>query len=141
MRTGLEFLPAAPVDRRTLIKAAGFGAAAGAFSLAQAEPAAAQAAAADAPADLITRQFPKGSEIVPAIGLGTFITFDLIPGARRDHLLEVSRRFWQAGGRVFDTSPLYGMAEVNVGHFASTLGINDRMFISNKVLGDGRVPG
>ena len=74
---------------------------------------------------------------IPSIGLGTFITLDLLPGAQRDHLLEVTRRFWAAGGRVFDTSPLYGMAEVNVGQFASVLGINDKMFVSNKVWATG----
>ena len=35
------------------------------------------------------------------------------------------------------TSPLYGMAEVNVGQFASALGINDKMFVSNKVWATG----
>jgi diketogulonate reductase-like aldo/keto reductase len=52
-------------------------------------------------------------------------------------LREVTRRFWAAGGRVFDTSPLYGMAEVNVGQFASALGINDKMFVSNKLWATG----
>src|ERR1700753_3882094 len=86
---------------------------------------------------VITRIIPKTKEPVPAIGLGTFMAFDVEPGAKRDNLLEVTRRFWQAGGRVIDTSPLYGMAEVNVGHFASTLGITDQMFISNKVWATG----
>ena len=82
---------------------------------------------------MITRFIPKTKEAIPAIGLGTFMTFDVEPGGKRDHLLEVTRRFWEAGGRVIDTSPLYGMAEVNVGHFASKLGITDQMFVSNKV--------
>lgn len=37
---------------------------------------------------------------MPVIGLGTFLTFDVIPGQKRDHLGEVMRRFWEAGGRV-----------------------------------------
>ena len=81
---------------------------------------------------VITRVIPKTKEIVPAIGLGTFMTFDVEPGGKRDNLFEVTRRYWQAGGRVIDTSPLYGMAEVNVGHFASALGINDQIFVSNR---------
>src|SRR6201996_318274 len=86
---------------------------------------------------VITRIIPKTKEAVPAIGLGTFMTFDVEPGGKRDHLFEVTRRYWQAGGRVIDTSPLYGMAEVNVGHFASALGITDQMFVSNKVWATG----
>jgi diketogulonate reductase-like aldo/keto reductase len=86
---------------------------------------------------VITRFIPKTKEAIPAIGLGTFMTFDVEPGGKRDHLLEVTRRFWEAGGRVIDTSPLYGLAEVNVGHFASKLGITDQMFVSNKVWATG----
>src|SRR3984885_10839229 len=72
---------------------------------------------------VITRFIPKTKEAIPAIGLGTFMTFDAEPSGKRDHLLEVTRRFWEAGGRVIDTSPLYGLADINVGHFASKLGI------------------
>jgi diketogulonate reductase-like aldo/keto reductase len=90
---------------------------------------------------VITRMVPKTKEVVPAIGLGTFMTFDVEPGGKRDNLLEATRRFWQAGGRVIDTSPLYGMAEVNVGHFASSLGITDQMFVSNKVWATGKYLG
>jgi diketogulonate reductase-like aldo/keto reductase len=90
---------------------------------------------------VIARTVPKTKEVLPAIGLGTFMTFDVEPGGKRDDLLEVTRRFWQAGGRVIDTSPLYGMAEVNVGHFASNLGITDQMFVSNKVWATGEYLG
>lgn len=90
---------------------------------------------------VITRTIPRTMEALPAIGLGTFITFDVEPGAKRDNLLEVTRRFWQAGGRLIDTSPLYGMGEVNVGHFASALGINDQLFVSNKVWATGEFLG
>jgi diketogulonate reductase-like aldo/keto reductase len=90
------------------------------------------------PADaIITRTIPGTSEAVPVIGLGTFVTFDMPPGHKRDHLRECMRRFWDAGGRVIDTSPLYGMAEVNVGHLANALGIADQMFIANKIWATG----
>jgi len=123
------------IDRRTLIQATGASIVAGSVKVAQAAPTTGQSGGATD--DLIVRKIPKGEDVLPAIGLGTFITFDLVPGARRDHLLEVTRRFWAAGGRVFDTSPLYGMAEVNVGQFASVLGINDKMFVSNKIWATG----
>src|SRR5260221_11192701 len=135
------------IDRRTLITAAGAGVVAGSMGVAHADSATRVAQAAPttvqsgiAAGDLIMRKIPKGEDTLPAIGLGTFMTFDLLPGARRDHLYEVTRRFWAAGGRVFDTSPLYGMAEVNVGQFASALGINDKMFVSNKLWATGENP-
>jgi diketogulonate reductase-like aldo/keto reductase len=74
-------------------------------------------------AQIVSRKIPRTGEDISAIGLGTFMTFDLIPGGKRDDLAEVVRRFWAAGGRVIDTSPLYRMAEVNVGQFASMLNI------------------
>jgi hypothetical protein len=51
---------------------------------------------------VIARVIPKTKEAVPGIGLGTFMTFDVEPGGRRDNLFEVTRRYWQAGGRVID---------------------------------------
>jgi diketogulonate reductase-like aldo/keto reductase len=123
------------IDRRTVIQGAGAGVVAGPIRVAQAAPVTGQNATPGN--DLIVRKIPNGEDVLPAIGLGTFMTFDLIAGARRDHLLEVTRRFWAAGGRVFDTSPLYGMAEVNVGQFASALDINDKIFVSNKLWATG----
>lgn len=80
----------------------------------------------------ILRAIPKTGEQVPAIGLGSFETFDVAPGAPRDFVREVLSRFYEAGGRVIDTSPLYGMSELNIGVFAADLGITDDLFIANK---------
>ncbi len=93
------------------------------------------AAAQQAP--VITRTVPKTSEALPAIGLGTFLTFDVVPGQRREHLRGVLQRFWEAGGRVVDTSPLYGTAEINVGDYATALGISEELFFANKIWSTG----
>jgi diketogulonate reductase-like aldo/keto reductase len=113
------------IDRRSALKGAG------ALALGALLPrqAVAQAASQAAP---ILRAIPKTGEQIPVIGLGTFETFDVSPGEPRDHLREVLRRFHAAGGRVVDTSPLYGMAEVCVGDFAAELGIARDLFITNK---------
>ncbi|TDC52504.1 aldo/keto reductase [Actinomadura sp. KC345] len=122
-------------SRRTVIKGAG------GVALATAGWTAAGtggAAAAAGPRDLLTRPFPGTGERVPAVGLGTFMTFDRLPHTPRAHLREVLRRFHAAGGRVVDTSALYGMSETNVGLFARQLGITDRLFVTDKswVCGD-----
>src|SRR6202021_3601199 len=94
------------IDRRTLIQVAGAGVVSSSVRVAQAAPTTGQSAiAAD---DLIVRKIPKGEDVLPAIGLGTFMTFDLIPGARRDHLREATHRFWAPGGGDSHPSPLYG---------------------------------
>src|SRR5688572_16668926 len=85
----------------------------------------------------ISRRIAGHDEALPVIGLGTFLTFDRIPGDRRADLGEVMRTYWQAGARVIDTSPLYGTGETSVGHFAAALGINEQMFIADKVWSTG----
>ncbi|WP_432937353.1 aldo/keto reductase [Kribbella sp. CA-253562] len=125
-----------PISRRALLQAGGAAAVLGATS---ANASATQPQAAGGP--VITRQIPRTGEAVPAIGLGTFMTFDKRPGAPRDHLREVLKRFHAGGGRVVDTSPLYGLSEVTVGDSAAALGIGGELFITNKTWATGEYLG
>ena len=130
-------------SRRDLMKVMGAGLAATAIPAAlpgsahaqtQRRPASGSGSSAGAS---ITKTVPRSNEALTAIGLGTFLTFDVIPGQSRDHLREVVRRYWDGGARVFDTSPLYGSGEISVGHFATALGISTQMFVSNKIWSTG----
>jgi diketogulonate reductase-like aldo/keto reductase len=103
----------------------------------QGEAAAAATGPAAVPGDVITRVIPSTNEKLPVIGLGTFLTFDTIPGQPRENLRAVIRHYWNAGTRLIDTSPLYGTAEITVGDFAIALGINDRMFVADKIWATG----
>jgi diketogulonate reductase-like aldo/keto reductase len=89
----------------------------------------------------IMKAAPRLRESLPAIGLGTFLAFDRVPGEPREDLEAVMRQFWDAGGRVVDTSPLYGMGEVNVGDLAARLGIGDQLFVTNKIWSTGEYLG
>ena len=93
------------------------------------------------PSTVITKSIPRTNEIVPAIGLGTFLTFDVLSDQPRDHLEEVMRRFWQGGGRMIDVSPLYGMSEINVGELAASLNITNDLFMANKIWATGEYLG
>ena len=124
------------------------GAAATGLALAAGGPARAQAQTTDAamPAagsnpDVLTRTLPRSGERVTALGLGTFLTFDLLPGDSRDALRQVFERYVAAGGRVVDTSPLYGSAEVTVGQFMGEFSGSDEMFLANKVWATGEYLG
>lgn len=87
--------------------------------------------------ELITRPIPGTNIELPVIGLGTFQTFDALPEEARATRAEVLRRFWAAGGRVVDVSPLYGLAEENIASYAVPAGIQDRLFVTNKVWSTG----
>lgn len=91
--------------------------------------------------DILTRRIARTGELVPAIGLGTFRTFDALPGQPRAQLEEVMRLFLEGGGRVVDTSPLYGAAEVNVGDFAAKIDAARGMFVASKVWSTGEFLG
>ncbi|MBE1492580.1 aldo/keto reductase [Plantactinospora soyae] len=134
-------------NRREIIRAGGIGAAAIVGAGLAAGPAQGQSRRAGTETtptettptetELITRTIPGSQQRLPAIGLGTFMTFDSLPGRGRDTHAEIVRTFWQAGGRVFDSSPVYGAAEANLGRAAAELRINDRMFVADKIWSTG----
>ena len=118
------------VSRRSLLATA--GTTLGALAAISAFPGATARAQNPAGRMPIRRAIPKTGEQIPVVGLGTFETFDVTSGEPRGHVREVLRRFHAAGGRVVDTSPLYGMSEACVGDFATELGFADDLFITNK---------
>lgn len=87
--------------------------------------------------DILQRKIPSTGELLPAVGLGTYLTFDLLPGQPRDHIREIIKRFYDGGGRVVDTSPLYGTGEISVGDHAAALGLTEKLFICNKIWSTG----
>lgn len=100
------------------------------------------AAAAGATASMIQRRIPSSGETIPAIGLGTWRTFDVGKSpAEREPLKEVLERFVALGGRVIDSSPMYGTAEMVVGDLAADLGITRKLFFATKVWTSGREAG
>ncbi len=126
------------IDRRGLLGT--MGVVAGALAT-HAGPANAQAgavpSAAAAAGPFITREIGRTGQRLTALGLGTFLTFDLQPGAPRQQLREVFRRFVAGGGGVVDTSPLYGAAEANVGAFLAETPDEQRIFLANKIWATG----
>jgi diketogulonate reductase-like aldo/keto reductase len=88
------------------------------------------------------RPIPSSGETIPVVGLGTWRTFDVGTGAsERGPLRTVLQRFVELGGRVIDSSPMYGTAESVVGDLATDLGLTDRLFLATKVWTSGREAG
>jgi diketogulonate reductase-like aldo/keto reductase len=63
----------------------------------------------------LVRSIPASGEKLPAIGLGTWITFDVTNAAQRRVRGEILRAFFGAGGRLVDSSPMYGASEATIG--------------------------
>ena len=79
---------------------------------------------------------------MPAIGLGTWQTFDVGEGtSAREPLKEVLREFVRAGGSVVDSSPMYGKSESVTGDLANELGLHKQLFLATKVWTSGREAG
>jgi diketogulonate reductase-like aldo/keto reductase len=88
------------------------------------------------------RPIPSSGEALPVVGLGTWRTFDVgASSAEREPLKDVLQRLVAAGGRVVDSSPMYGAAESVVGDLAGELALTDKLFLATKVWTSGRDAG
>lgn len=91
---------------------------------------------------MLTRAIPSSSEKLPVIGLGTYSVFDLdLAPDKERQLSEVLSSFVKLGGRVVDSSPMYGRAEEVVGTLSSKLGLRDKLFFATKVWTRGKQAG
>jgi diketogulonate reductase-like aldo/keto reductase len=90
----------------------------------------------------IRRPIPSTGEPLPVIGMGTFRTFDAGPDAAlRDQLAEVVRIFFENGGTLIDSSPMYGHSESMIGELLKATGYRHVLFAATKVWTDGRQKG
>lgn len=89
---------------------------------------------ASAGAPMMTRKVPSSGEILPVIGMGTWQTFNVgHKPADRAVLEQVLQEFVTLGGRVLDSSPMYGAAEQVAGDLLAKLGLRSKLFIATKV--------
>ena len=93
-------------------------------------------------AAMIERRIPKTGEAIPAIGLGTWQVFDVAGNAAEmAQAKETLKVFVEQGGRVIDSSPMYGSSESVTGQLAAELGVRAKLFIATKVWTTGKQAG
>jgi diketogulonate reductase-like aldo/keto reductase len=86
------------------------------------------------PVQVATRRIPSTGEAIPAVGLGTWITFNVGNDAvLRAESAAVMAAFFEAGGRVIDSSPMYGSSQDVIGHGLKKLGAPEGLFSAEKV--------
>lgn len=107
------------LNRRTVL---GLGLAP--FALAQAQPAGA----------ILQRSIASTGEAIPAIGLGSWITFNVGNDPQgRAQCAAVVRAFFADGGRLIDSSPMYGSSQPVIGQALASLGGPAPLFSAEKV--------
>ena len=100
------------------------------------------ASAGAAPAARLYRQVPSTGERIPIVGLGTWQVFDIAPsGPDWDEAGQALAVFLREGGRLIDSSPMYGRAEAAVGALLENSPLKDRAFLATKVWTSGREEG
>jgi diketogulonate reductase-like aldo/keto reductase len=112
------------ITRRTFVKAA--AASAATLALPKAAPGAALAP--------LMRTIPSSGEAISAMGLGTWITFNVGDDAvLRDECADVIAAFFASGGQMIDSSPMYGSSQPVIGYGLERLGRPESLFSAEKV--------
>jgi diketogulonate reductase-like aldo/keto reductase len=113
---------------------------------APAPPTVAPAATASTPTNtklpLIVRPIPSTNELLPVMGMGTSRTFDTEGDPESLAVLsDVLRIFFENGGKVIDSSPMYGNAESRVGDVLRAMRTAPPLFAATKVWTSGEERG
>jgi diketogulonate reductase-like aldo/keto reductase len=83
---------------------------------------------------VLTKPIPSSGEQIPLIGLGTWITFNVgNDRAAREQCVEVTRQFFAAGGKLIDSSPMYGSSQGVIGEALQKVQAQAKVFSAEKV--------
>ncbi|TMH63211.1 MAG: aldo/keto reductase, partial [Betaproteobacteria bacterium] len=89
----------------------------------------------------IMHAVPASGETLPAIGVGSWITFNVpSDSAAAASLLPVLRSFFERGGAMIDSSPMYGYSETIIGTMLRQMP-HPRLFSATKIWTVGKALG
>lgn len=92
--------------------------------------------------DVITRSIPSSGEALPVMGMGSMNTFDVGDDvSAKTRLAEVLQAFFDNGGALIDSSPMYGNAEATLGDVLQNVSGKDALFAATKVWTEGKQEG
>jgi len=90
---------------------------------------------------MIKRKIPSTGEELPVLGLGTWSTFDVPDKSSTEPLNKVLQIMQQAGGKLIDSSPMYGNSEKVIGDLTADPKLSNYFFYATKVWTTGRQEG
>ena len=83
---------------------------------------------------LVRKTIPSSGEKIPAVGLGSSITFNVgNDPVARDGCANVIHNFFEAGGKLIDSSPMYGSSQEVIGYALKKLNKTHEVFSADKV--------
>jgi diketogulonate reductase-like aldo/keto reductase len=89
---------------------------------------------AAAPGPMLAKAIPSTGEQVPVIGMGSWITFNVGDDQElRDRRVQVLQTFFDMGGGVIDSSPMYGSSEEVIGYCLAHIQNTGSLFSATKV--------
>ncbi|OGA00248.1 MAG: hypothetical protein A3H35_06590 [Betaproteobacteria bacterium RIFCSPLOWO2_02_FULL_62_17] len=98
------------------------------------------ALAADRP--VLRRPIPSSGEMLPVIGVGTAVVYEIeTSDAKFPLLVDSIKTFLENGGSLIDTSPTYGRAEKNLGEIFRRTGLRKQAFLATKISTSGEQSG
>lgn len=102
----------------------------------------APAVAATTQAAPIKKTIPSSGEQLSVIGLGTSRTFNVESGSvAQSPLVDVMQAFFDNGGQLIDSSPMYGSAEAVTGALLKSVSNTRGLFTATKVWTNGKNEG
>ncbi|WP_159473988.1 aldo/keto reductase [Dyadobacter sp. 3J3] len=91
---------------------------------------------------MLQRNIPGTKEKLPVVGLGSWIQFDVGDSiSEKAELKEVLNHMNSLGGKLIDSSPMYGKAEQVIGDLTAGLDFKDNFFYATKVWTTGKQTG
>ncbi len=92
--------------------------------------------------NVILKSIPSSKELLPAIGMGSYQTFNIEKNSeRKAALIEVLKLFFAAKGSLIDSSPMYGKSEMAIGDLITELSPIPKYFSASKVWTYGQQEG
>lgn len=116
------------IGRRTVLQGIGAAAAARVVGMSSSQ------VSADPVSRPLTRTIPSTGEDIPVVGLGSWITFNVgNDPVLLDSCANVIAAFYESGGRLIDSSPMYGSSQATIGYALKKLGLPRPIFSADKI--------